>query len=55
MKSAYLLSSSAKSVEEGTTRSWGGRKVVSGALICLMGGVALRALDDLAIYHGCSR
>ncbi|CAK9172821.1 unnamed protein product [Ilex paraguariensis] len=54
MKSAYLLSSSAKSVEEGTTRSWGVRKVVSGALICLMGGVALSALDDLAIYHGCS-
>lgn len=34
-------------------KSWG-RKAVSGALICLTGGVALSALDDLAIYHGCS-
>ncbi|KAG8390860.1 hypothetical protein BUALT_Bualt01G0127600 [Buddleja alternifolia] len=41
--------------EEGKAKakSWG-RKVVSGALICLTGGVALSALDDLLIFHGCS-
>ncbi|KAI3470739.1 hypothetical protein Pfo_027402 [Paulownia fortunei] len=39
--------------EEGKEKSWG-RKVVSGAVICLTGGVALSALDDLLIYHGCS-
>ncbi|KAL7198501.1 hypothetical protein ACSBR2_020900 [Camellia fascicularis] len=44
-------SSSMKS--EPKTKSWG-RKAVSGALICLTGGVALSALDDLIIYHGCS-
>lgn len=27
---------------------------MSTALLCLTGGVALSALDDLAIYHGCS-
>lgn len=37
-----------------TGKAWG-RRVVSGVLICLTGGVALSALDDLAIYHGCSR
>uniref|UniRef100_A0A5B7BT00 Mitochondrial import inner membrane translocase subunit Tim21 n=1 Tax=Davidia involucrata TaxID=16924 RepID=A0A5B7BT00_DAVIN len=47
------LSSSGKSVEEAKTKSWG-RKAVSATLICLTGGVALSALDDLAIYHGCS-
>ncbi|KAL3521107.1 hypothetical protein ACH5RR_019256 [Cinchona calisaya] len=31
-----------------------GRRAVSGGLICLTGVVALSALDDLAIYHGCS-
>ncbi|KAL6539813.1 hypothetical protein OROHE_011584 [Orobanche hederae] len=31
-----------------------GRKIVSGALICLTGGVALSALDDLLIYYGCT-
>ncbi|KAK6156203.1 hypothetical protein DH2020_010451 [Rehmannia glutinosa] len=39
--------------EEVKTKSWG-RKVVSGALICLTGGVALSALDDLVIYQSCS-
>lgn len=39
--------------EEGKAKSWA-RKVVSGALICLTGGVALSAIDDLVIYHGCS-
>ena len=45
-------------VEEESGRSSGkrwGRRAVSGALICLTGGVALSALDDLAIYHSCSR
>ncbi|XP_027161176.1 uncharacterized protein LOC113762102 isoform X1 [Coffea eugenioides] len=44
-------------VEEESGRSSGkrwGRRAVSGALICLTGGVALSALDDLAIYHSCS-
>ncbi|XP_039036943.1 uncharacterized protein LOC120174019 [Hibiscus syriacus] len=31
------------------------RKTVSFVLITVTGGVALSALDDLAIYHGCSR
>ncbi|XP_004493828.1 uncharacterized protein [Cicer arietinum] len=31
-----------------------GRKAVSFVLITITGGVALSALDDLAIYHGCS-
>ncbi|XP_052187946.1 uncharacterized protein LOC127798428 isoform X2 [Diospyros lotus] len=50
------LSSSAESVAAQPTandKSWG-RRAVSGALICLTGGVALSALNDLAIYHGCS-
>lgn len=40
--------------EEGKAKSWA-RKVVSGALICLTGGVALSAIDDLVIYQSCSR
>lgn len=32
-----------------------GRKTVSFVLITITGGVALSALNDLAIYHGCSR
>ncbi|PSR94891.1 Lipoyl synthase [Actinidia chinensis var. chinensis] len=39
--------------EEPKAKAWG-RRVVSGVLICLTGGVALSALDDLAIYYGCS-
>ncbi|XP_076929474.1 uncharacterized protein LOC143593881 [Bidens hawaiensis] len=31
-----------------------GRRVVSGALICVTGGVALSALDDLLIYSTCT-
>ncbi|KAL2541702.1 hypothetical protein Adt_02680 [Abeliophyllum distichum] len=50
---APSLPSQATAAEEGKTKSWG-FKVVSGALLCLTGGVALSALDDLAIYHGCS-
>lgn len=49
-----MWSSSANLVEEGKAKTWG-RRVVSGALICLTGGVALSALDDLAIFYGCSR
>ncbi|KAL2558201.1 hypothetical protein Fot_02940 [Forsythia ovata] len=50
---APSLPSKATTAEEGKTKSWG-FKVVSGALLCLTGGVALSALDDLTIYHGCS-
>ncbi|XP_004236748.1 uncharacterized protein [Solanum lycopersicum] len=39
--------------EEGKAKTWG-RRIVSGTLICLTGGVALSALDDLSIYHSCS-
>ncbi|XP_010264861.1 PREDICTED: uncharacterized protein LOC104602759 [Nelumbo nucifera] len=46
-------SSFSNSVEKGKSKSVG-RKVVSIALISITGGVALSALDDLAIYHGCS-
>ncbi|CAN4106825.1 unnamed protein product [Withania somnifera] len=28
--------------------------IVSGTFICLTGGIALSALDDLSIYHSCS-
>ncbi|KAL5792674.1 hypothetical protein ACOSP7_001268 [Xanthoceras sorbifolium] len=47
------VSSSAKSVDEEKGRSFG-RKAVSFVLITITGGVALSALDDLVIYHGCS-
>ncbi|XP_059660167.1 uncharacterized protein LOC132306682 [Cornus florida] len=47
------VSGSMKPMEESRTKSWA-RKVVSASLLCLTGGVALSALDDLAIYHGCS-
>ncbi|XP_076906048.1 uncharacterized protein LOC143562004 [Bidens hawaiensis] len=40
-------------VEETTAKAWG-RRIVSGGLICLTGGVALSALDDLFIYQICS-
>ncbi|KAI7743602.1 hypothetical protein M8C21_000801 [Ambrosia artemisiifolia] len=48
-------SSSAKlaTEEAAKPKSWG-RRLVSGGLICVTGGVALSALDDLVIYHGCS-
>ncbi|KAL2900281.1 Neutral trehalase [Bienertia sinuspersici] len=56
LPSLFRFSSSAsasKPVNEEKSRSVG-RKAVSTALFCLTGGVALSALDDLAIYHGCS-
>ena len=46
--------SSMKKVDEETGKYYG-RKAVSFVLITITGGVALSALDDLAIYHGCSR
>ncbi|KAL0303726.1 UNVERIFIED_CONTAM: hypothetical protein Sradi_6240700 [Sesamum radiatum] len=48
-----VLKSRAAAAEEGKAKTWG-RRAVSGALICLTGGVALSALDDLVIYHCCS-
>lgn len=51
--SRVFCSSSGKSVEEGKRKS-SSRKVVSIVLFSLTGGVALSALDDLVIYHGCS-
>lgn len=41
-------------MDEDKSKSYG-RKAVSFVLITVTGGVALSALDDLAIYHGCSR
>ncbi|KAH9602801.1 hypothetical protein KSS87_003153 [Heliosperma pusillum] len=46
-------SSASKQVDEEKSKFYG-RKAVSTALICLTGGVALSAIDDLAIYQGCS-
>lgn len=51
---ACTCSSSIKPSEDGVNRSWG-RKAVSFVLITVTGGVALSALDDLAIYRSCSR
>ncbi|KAK4385416.1 hypothetical protein Sango_2665600 [Sesamum angolense] len=48
-----MLKSRGAAAEEGKAKTWG-RRAVSGALICLTGGVALSALDDLVIYHSCS-
>ena len=42
--------SSMKKVDEETGKYYG-RKAVSFVLITITGGVALSALDDLAIYH----
>lgn len=47
------ISTSKKSVDEETGKYYG-KKAVSFVLITITGGVALSALDDLAIYHGCS-
>lgn len=47
------VSSSANSLNEEKSKSFA-RKAVSFVLITVTGGVALSALDDLAIYHGCS-
>ncbi|XP_010540913.1 PREDICTED: uncharacterized protein LOC104814528 [Tarenaya hassleriana] len=46
-------STSLKSATDGKAGSFG-RKAVSFILITVTGGVALSALDDLSIYHGCS-
>ncbi|KAK1397965.1 hypothetical protein POM88_007828 [Heracleum sosnowskyi] len=46
-------SSVEKLVDGSKGKKWG-RRLLSGALISLTGGVALSALDDLAIYHACS-
>ncbi|KAG6785457.1 hypothetical protein POTOM_011188 [Populus tomentosa] len=43
-----------KYLDEGKSKSFG-RKAVTFVLVTVTGGVALSALDDLAIYHGCSR
>lgn len=51
--SSRAPSTASKAVDEEKGRSIG-RKAVSTALICLTGGVALSAVDDLAVYHGCS-
>ncbi|XP_050204421.1 uncharacterized protein LOC126654559 [Mercurialis annua] len=51
--SASQPSSTAKAVDDEKSRSFG-RKAVSFVLITVTGGVALSALDDLAIYQGCS-
>ncbi|KAL2344916.1 hypothetical protein Fmac_006201 [Flemingia macrophylla] len=47
------ISTSTTKVDEETGKYYG-RKAVSFVLITITGGVALSALDDLAIYHGCS-
>ncbi|KAK9756838.1 hypothetical protein RND81_01G124300 [Saponaria officinalis] len=47
------FSSASKQIDKEKGKSLG-KKAVSTALICLTGGVALSAIDDLAIYHGCS-
>lgn len=46
-------SSGGKYLDEGKSKSFG-RKAVTFVLVTVTGGVALSALDDLAIYHGCS-
>ncbi|KAG7014597.1 hypothetical protein SDJN02_24776 [Cucurbita argyrosperma subsp. argyrosperma] len=51
--SRVACSSSVRPSEEGVNKSWG-RKAVSFVLVTVTGGVALSALDDLAIYHSCS-
>ncbi|GAU19362.1 hypothetical protein TSUD_336490 [Trifolium subterraneum] len=43
----------AKNVDEQQSKYFG-RKAVSFVFITITGGVALSALDDLSIYHGCS-
>ncbi|XP_028765540.1 uncharacterized protein LOC114723529 [Neltuma alba] len=47
------ISRSIKNVEEEESKPYV-RKAVSFVLITITGGVALSALDDLAIYRGCS-
>ncbi|KAG9160792.1 hypothetical protein Leryth_008627 [Lithospermum erythrorhizon] len=53
--SASLPSGTVSEVSaDGSRKSWV-RRLVSGGLIVVTGGVGLSALDDLTIYHGCSR
>ncbi|XP_061343475.1 uncharacterized protein LOC133289517 [Gastrolobium bilobum] len=47
------ISSSTRNVDEEKSKYFG-RKAVSFVLITITGGVGLSALNDLAIYHGCS-
>ncbi|RDY10841.1 hypothetical protein CR513_04574, partial [Mucuna pruriens] len=47
------ISTSTGNVDKETGKDYG-RKAVSFVLITVTGGVALSALNDLAIYHGCS-
>ncbi|RAL45130.1 unnamed protein product [Cuscuta campestris] len=47
------MPSTKSKIEESKAKIWG-RRVVSGTLICVTGGVALSALQDLSIYHSCS-
>ena len=49
-----MLYSTGNSVHEEKRKSFA-RKAVSFVLITVTGGVALSAVDDLAIYQGCSR
>lgn len=51
--SSLQFSSSAKLGENPEVKPWG-RRIISGVLISLTGGVALSAINDLVIYHGCS-
>ncbi|CAL0309794.1 unnamed protein product [Lupinus luteus] len=54
LSSKPQFSSSAKKVDDEQSKYFG-RKAVSFILITVTGGVALSALNDLAIYQGCSR
>ncbi|KAK2363896.1 hypothetical protein QL285_088830 [Trifolium repens] len=47
------ISGAVKNADEQQSKYFG-RKAVSFVLITITGGVALSALDDLSIYHGCS-
>ncbi|EPS64821.1 hypothetical protein M569_09957, partial [Genlisea aurea] len=51
LKSRARTTASANGEER--TRSWS-RKLVSGAVLILTGGIALSAIDDLIIFYGCS-
>ncbi|XP_051116169.1 uncharacterized protein LOC127241276 [Andrographis paniculata] len=53
LRTRAAASTPAAAADEVRTMSFG-RKIMSGALICLTGGVALSAIDDLLIYHRCS-
>ncbi|XP_039003808.1 uncharacterized protein LOC120130694 [Hibiscus syriacus] len=48
-----VLCRTRNSVNEEKSKTFG-RRAVSFVLITVTGGVALSALDDLAIYHGCT-